>query len=160
VHNYNPNGNSCAKLLSVAMKQQLPEQTSSADKNLEILKAAAQAWLAHSSNLKSDTKEYDVRKGASTRRPSRFQLEVIKQSKQREREADSVWDFSRSLWDPYEIVAVSKRLEMGLQFEHLAPPVPFVGRAEPGQTTKRGRKGSNSLRKLLRRSFSRRIISG
>ncbi|KAF3338018.1 hypothetical protein FCM35_KLT18605 [Carex littledalei] len=142
------------------MKQQLPKHTNKDDPNLEILKAAAQAWLAHSSNPKSSTKEFDMRKGTSMRRPSRFQLEAIKLSKQRERETESGWDFSRSLWDPYEIVAVSKRLELGLLLDHAAAPVPFVSRAEPGWTSKRGRKGSNGLRKLLRRSFPRRLNSG
>lgn len=138
------------------MKQQLREQTEGDDRNLEILKAAAQAWLAHSSNPKSVTQEFDVRKGSAMRQPSRFQLEAIKQQ---ERVVESAWDFSRSLWDPYEIVAVSKRLETGLLLDH-AVPVPFVSRAEPGRTNKRGRKSSNSLRKLIRKSFSRRIISG
>lgn len=157
----NRNGNYSTQLsTSTAMKQQLPEHTNKDNPNLEILKAAAQAWLAHSSNPKSSTKEYDMWKGTSTRKPSRFQLEAIKWSKQREREVASGWDFSHSLWDPYEIVAVTKKLELGLLLDHAAAPVSFASRTEPGRTGKRGRKGSNGLRKLLRRSFPRRLNSG
>jgi hypothetical protein len=57
-------------------------------------------------------KEFDMRKRHLNGGDpcTRFQLEVIKLSKQRGREADFVWDFSRLLWDPYEIVTVSKSL--------------------------------------------------
>ncbi|KAJ3696999.1 hypothetical protein LUZ61_000704 [Rhynchospora tenuis] len=139
------------------MKQQVPEKTNCEDPTLEIVKAAAQAWLAHAANPKSGSKESEMRKDTFMRRPSRFWLEAVKLSKQREKEAQSAWNFSHSLWDPYEIVAVSKRLETGLLLEHV-PPVPFASRAE--SRTKRGRESSNSFRKLLRKSWSRRVSSG
>ncbi|KAJ1696664.1 hypothetical protein LUZ63_005176 [Rhynchospora breviuscula] len=141
------------------MKQKLPEKNNSEDPTLEIVKAAAQAWLAHAAHPKSATKESEMRKDTFMRRPSRFQLEVLKLSKQREKEAQSAWILSHSLWDPYEIVAVSKRLETGLVLEHV-PPVPFANRAESARFTKRGRDSTNSLSKLFRKSWSRRFPIG
>ncbi|KAJ4761968.1 Methylthioribose-1-phosphate isomerase [Rhynchospora pubera] len=141
------------------MKQKLPEKNNTEDPALEIVKAAAQAWLAHAAHPKSATTESEMRKDTFMRRPSRFQLEVLKLSMQREKEAQSAWNFSHSLWDPYEIVAVSKRLETGLVLEHV-PPVPFASRAESGRFTKRGRESTNSFRKLFRKSWSRRVSSG
>ncbi|KAJ8449062.1 hypothetical protein Cgig2_004117 [Carnegiea gigantea] len=85
---------------------------------LEIHKAVAQAWLSHLNNAKlATTTEFDLRKMRFQPKPSRFKLEASKKMKLEDEKKSAngkIWDFSQSLWDSYEIMAVSKRLESGL----------------------------------------------
>ncbi|KAJ3675281.1 hypothetical protein LUZ60_004323 [Juncus effusus] len=145
----------------MAMKKQQPDQQANTDESdLELSKAVAQAWLAHSSYSGLDTKESDAHKGNFKYHPTRFKLEAAKLARQRQ--DDRPWDFAQSLWDTYEIVAVSKRLEFGLVLDQTAPTltVPFVSRVESGRYSKRFRESRNSLRKLFHRSSSKRVESG
>ncbi|PQQ00460.1 uncharacterized protein Pyn_08151 [Prunus yedoensis var. nudiflora] len=86
------------------------------DRELEILKAVAQAWYSHSSGSRP-TSEFDAhRRNFRGRLPSRFKLEAMRKSASASNQVSgyAAWDFGQSLWDAYEIVAVSKRLETGL----------------------------------------------
>ncbi|KAG6517629.1 hypothetical protein ZIOFF_021025 [Zingiber officinale] len=74
--------------------------------SVELLKAVAQAWHAQSGNPKP-TDEFHARLHSyAHRRPSRFKLEAVALAA-----ADANWDFAQSLWDSYEIVMLSKKLE-------------------------------------------------
>ncbi|OMP01006.1 hypothetical protein CCACVL1_03200 [Corchorus capsularis] len=132
-------------------------------KGLEIIKAVAQAWQSHSSSsISRPTNEFDAYRQNFRGKPSRFKLEAMSKSKNKLPHAKDnninvnvngspSWDFKQSLWDSYEIVTVSKKLESGLVFDD-----PFVqkdsGRAQKGQ-----KESKNSLRNLFRRVTSRRF---
>ncbi|CAA6668015.1 unnamed protein product [Spirodela intermedia] len=115
---------------------------------LELLKAVAQAWHGHAGDSGSAA-EFDVaaaacRKGANQSRPTRFRVEAAR----RQVAESQRWDFAQSLWDSYEIVTVSKKLESGLAAEDQnavegGAPVPPGGR----RTKKESKR---SLRNLLR----------
>ncbi|KAF9667924.1 hypothetical protein SADUNF_Sadunf15G0073700 [Salix dunnii] len=89
-------------------------------RQLEILKAVAQAWHGHSGSPRS-TNEYDAYRQNFQRKPSRFKLEAMNKSSAKRVESVS-WDFKQSLWDSHEIVNVSRRLERELVLED-----PFSG---------------------------------
>ncbi|XP_050377863.1 uncharacterized protein LOC126795083 [Argentina anserina] len=119
---------------------------------LEILKAVAQAWQSHSGSSRPMS-EFDARRrNYQGRLPSRFKLEAMRKaatSSASDGGNNAKWDFGQSLWDDYEIVAVSKRLESGLVLD---------GELEgcSDRVHRRRRESKNSLRSLFDRMSSRR----
>ncbi|GFQ05682.1 hypothetical protein PHJA_002712300 [Phtheirospermum japonicum] len=137
-------------------KNQKPGQEH--DHHIEILKAVAQAWHSHSSGSKStstSTSEFDAHRRFFKGRPSRFKIEASNYRKGKYCGTRN-WDFRQSLWDSYEIVSVSKKLETGLVMDD-----PFSGfssnEREKNGETKRRRESKNSLRSLFNRMSSRRF---
>ncbi|GAB4860646.1 hypothetical protein Ancab_035809 [Ancistrocladus abbreviatus] len=115
----------------------------------ELVKAVAQAWLSHSSKSKPTGSEFDARRRNFQTKPSRFKLEALKKAAMRSEK----WDFNQSLWDSYEIVAVSKRLERALVLDY-----EFSGLFDEGKRIVRRKKESkNSLRNLFNNMSSRRF---
>ncbi|XWS47646.1 hypothetical protein CRYUN_Cryun13aG0002000 [Craigia yunnanensis] len=124
------------------------------NKNLEIIKAVAQAWHCHSCSS-TTTNEFDAYRRNFKGKPSRFKLEAMSKPsiKVKDNIATPNWDFGQSLWDSYEIVTVTKKLEAGLVFDD-----PFTGLEEHKSTAHKRRKESkNSLRNLFKRVSSRRF---
>nr|CAD1820078.1 unnamed protein product [Ananas comosus var. bracteatus] len=155
------------------MKKSAEEAETGAD-YLEVLKAAAQAWHAQSGNPKPTSSE--LRTAGSTgssahprRSCSRFRLEAIRSAATADRNGvvgfytnssssssvSGTWDFAQSLWDSYEIVAVSKKLEASLAFdadgEADRRPVPPGRAVVVRRSGKRSRESKNSLRNLFHR---------
>ncbi|KAI0492772.1 hypothetical protein KFK09_027048 [Dendrobium nobile] len=127
------------------------------NQDLELLKAVAQAWHAHAGDA-NPTNEFDARRAARPhlRRPSRFKLEAAAAAAAAAAREDSSWDFSRSLWDSYELITIAKQLEacnLGLDQPMPSPPVSGGGQ-RPG---KRRRESKNSLRSLFSKTSSRRF---
>ncbi|XP_044484094.1 uncharacterized protein LOC123210011 [Mangifera indica] len=121
------------------------------DKNeLEILKAVAQAWHAHSGGSRP-TSEFDAYRRNFRTQPSRFKLEAMNKSSLPPKDSTN-WDFRQSLWDAYELVTVSKKLEAGLVLDH-----PVSGLNDSVQVPKKRRDSKNSLRNLFNRFSSRRF---
>ncbi|PKA55488.1 hypothetical protein AXF42_Ash006690 [Apostasia shenzhenica] len=125
--------------------------------DLELLKAAAQAWLARA-GAANPADVFAARRFASARRrPSRFKLEAEAATRA------SAWDFSRSLWDPYEIVTIAKKLEAcSLDLDRPFPspgpsPPPSLEASGSRRKGKRPRESKNSIRSLLHRAYSRRF---
>ncbi|EHA8587887.1 hypothetical protein COCNU_scaffold003477G000010 [Cocos nucifera] len=117
------------------------------DEDLEILKAVAQAWHAQSGNHRP-TQEFDAQKNNHfKRKPSRFKLEAIAMAS---KPSQSNWDFSQSLWDSYEIVTLSKKLEANLALDQ-----PMPSSTESTRPGKRARESKNSFRNLLQRTSSK-----
>ncbi|XP_051123274.1 uncharacterized protein LOC127246103 [Andrographis paniculata] len=133
-------------------KQQQQEQD---QEHIEILKAVAQAWHGHSSSSKASDapSEFDAhRRYFKGGKPTRFRLEAMSMATKNHRFSTS-WDFRQSLWDSYEIVAVSKRLEEGLVLDaDTENPSPA-----PRHGVKRRKESRNSLRSLFDRMSSRRF---
>ncbi|CAO2826443.1 unnamed protein product [Amaranthus hypochondriacus] len=125
---------------------------------VEIYKTVAQAWHSHFNHAREATSEFDVRRRNFQGTPSRFKLEfedMIKMKKQNEAQ-DALWNFNHSLWDPYEIVAVSKRLESGLVLNCDFDDLKNID--ENMKVYKRKKESKNSLRKLFNMmSNSRRL---
>ncbi|CAI9112751.1 OLC1v1013240C1 [Oldenlandia corymbosa var. corymbosa] len=139
---------------------------------LEITKAVAQAWYGRSTSSKSSsTTEFDTpRRQNFKSRPSRFKLEAMRKaslpsttssSSRSEFEngssfsATTSWDFGQSLWDSYEIVAISKRLERGLALDYT-----FCLENDEVRINgfyKKKKESKNSLRNLLNKMSSRRF---
>ncbi|KAK4438546.1 hypothetical protein Salat_0189000 [Sesamum alatum] len=123
----------------------------------EVLKAVAQAWHGHSSSSKSSTttttSEFDAHRRYFKGRPSRFKLETMNVADKRE-QCGTSWDFGQSLWDSYEIVAVSKKLETGLVLDN---PFSSASNVQGHGVVKRRKEGKNSLRNLFSRVSSRRF---
>ncbi|KAI3969998.1 hypothetical protein MKW92_041650 [Papaver armeniacum] len=125
-------------------------------KNMNLkYKAVAQAWHGRSGNSRPII-EFEAYRDSYKCRPSRFRREAMNKSSSKESEAaaHSSWDFGQSLWDSYEIVNLSKRLETGLMLEKsinhatledMRPKLPY---------NKRRRESKNSLRNLLHRMSS------
>ncbi|GAV65134.1 hypothetical protein CFOL_v3_08649 [Cephalotus follicularis] len=111
------------------------------EQELEILKAVAQAWHSHSGSSKV-TNEYDAHRRNFKSQPSRFKVEAMNKSLGKD-VASAHWDFGQSLWDSYEIVAVSKRLT-GLDYM--------------SRVRRRPKEKKNSLRNLFNRTCSRRFV--
>ncbi|XP_009362938.2 uncharacterized protein LOC103952950 [Pyrus x bretschneideri] len=130
------------------MKQNL--QLEDVDRELEIIKAVAQAWYSHSGNSQPMS-EFDARrrnyKGKS---PSRFKLEAMRKSSSASAHQSGYekWDFGQSLWDAYEIVAMSKRLETGLVLDELE---------SSARVHRKRRESKHSLRSFFNTMFSRRF---
>ncbi|CAN6441314.1 unnamed protein product [Victoria cruziana] len=115
----------------------------------EITKAVAQAWHGHSGSTRS-IKEWEAHKANYRSQPSRFKIEAMKKMA---KEAAQRWDFKESLWDSYEIVAVSKQLETRLCLETIPPSSIF---SSSNNNNNKRKESKNSLRRLLTRSRSRR----
>ncbi|KAL7222773.1 hypothetical protein ACSBR1_024468 [Camellia fascicularis] len=104
---------------------------------LELLKAVAQAWHGHSS-CSRPASEFDARRLNFKSMPTRFKLEAMKEIR------NAHWDFGQSLWDSYEIVTVSKRIEAGLVLDHEFPVLD-----DSSMSHKKNKQSKNSLRKLF-----------
>ncbi|KAL3628899.1 hypothetical protein CASFOL_027945 [Castilleja foliolosa] len=129
--------------------------------HIEILKAVAQAWHSHSisSSKPSSTSEFDAHRRFFKVRPSRFKIEATTTSfnspnfrRGNYNCSSRNWDFKQSLWDSYEIVSVSKKLETGLLMDDPFSGLPSNGRGN-GEA-KRRRESKNSLRSLFNRMAS------
>ena len=120
--------------------------------NLEIIKAVAQAWHAHSTNTRPSN-EFDAHRLNFKSKPSRFKLEAMSLNTSTKDTSSTSrntrWDFGQSLWDSYEIVNVSKKLEAGLVLDHQFD--------DPSRLPKRRKESKNSLRNLLNSISSRRF---
>ncbi|KAK3227313.1 hypothetical protein Dsin_007175 [Dipteronia sinensis] len=117
---------------------------------LEIVKTVAQAWYGHSGSSRT-TNEFDAYRRNFRGQPSRFKLEAMNKLPSSSTAKDR-WDFRQSLWDSYEIVTVSKRLEAGLTLDDQ-----FTGLDDQSRKLHRKCKESkNSLRNLFNRLSSRR----
>lgn len=122
--------------------------------DIELLKAVAQAWHGHLSSSKSNgtTSEFDAHKRFFKGRPTRFKLEAISRASRKQDQCNASWDFGQSLWDSYEIVTVSKKLERGLMLDS-----PFSALGEGEFVVKKRKESKNSLGSLLRFSSSKRF---
>ncbi|KAJ1413214.1 hypothetical protein SESBI_19759 [Sesbania bispinosa] len=116
--------------------------------DLEVLKAVAQAWYNHSGNSRPMS-EFDAHRRNFKGKPSRFKLEALNKPSIR----DTIWDFRHSLWDPYELVTVSRRIETGLVLDN--PFDDFCG--SPPIQPRRKPESKNSLRNLFNNLSSRRF---
>ena len=132
------------------MKKKTEHEEDEHQRDLEILKAVAQAWHGHSGSSRS-TNEYDAYRQNFRSKPSRFKLEAMNKSSAKRVESVS-WDFKQSLWDSYEIVNVSRRLERELVLED-----PFSGVDTQRRVYSKKRESKNSLRKLFNLMSSRRF---
>ncbi|GER56772.1 proline-tRNA ligase [Striga asiatica] len=124
----------------------------------EILKAVAQAWHGHSASSKpaKPASEFDARRQFFKKRPSRFKTEASFYGGKKDSCGPTGWDFGQSLWDSYEIVSVSKKLETGLVMDEY----PFSDGPEKVLFGRRGKESRNSLRRLFNRvSSSRRFTA-
>lgn len=132
-----------------AMKKR-PRLQQHQPQDLELLKAVAQAWYSHSGTSKPMS-EFDARRRNFKGNPSRFKLEAL--NKQPSSSRDTYWDFQQSLWDSYELVTVSRRIEAGLTldnpFDELCGSTPIQPRRKP--------ESKNSLRNLFNFMSSRRF---
>ncbi|CAN6238515.1 unnamed protein product [Urochloa humidicola] len=134
------------------------------DVDVELLKAVAQAWHAHSGNPRPSRAGGDdsdagalPRAGAARHRPSRFKLEAMAAAAEAAPPLETAaWDFAQSLWDSYELVAVARKLESGLNIaDHAAAAA--AAPAVPWGAGKRVMESGRRLRSLFLRSTSRRI---
>lgn len=146
------------------MKQNKPEEVAHQHgKNkreqmeLEIIKAVAQAWHSHFNDAKEATSEFDARRQNFRNKPSRFKLEVeaLNKLKVDEEAKKAIWNFNQSLWDPFEIVAVSKRLETGLVLNYDFDDIHNLN--EQLREFKKRKESKNSLRNLFNIMSSRRF---
>ncbi|XP_029122335.2 uncharacterized protein [Elaeis guineensis] len=117
------------------------------DGDLELLKAVAQAWHAQSGKPRPTQESDAQKKNHFKRQPSRFKLEAIAMAS---KASQSNWDFSQSLWDAYEIVTLSKKLEANLALDQ-----PMLSPPESTRPGKRARESKNSLKNLLQRTSSK-----
>lgn len=131
------------------------DETQAKQQELEIFKAVAQAWHGHSGSSRATT-EFDARRLNFRAQPSRFRLEAMNRNKSSSLSkgyrcpGSGYWDFGQSLWDSYEILAVSRKLESGMVLDD-----PFSG--DPtGRVIGRRRESKNSLRNLFNLVSSRR----
>ncbi|GAV77597.1 hypothetical protein CFOL_v3_21068 [Cephalotus follicularis] len=110
---------------------------------------SSRLWHSHSGSSKV-TNEYDAHRRNFKSQPSRFKVEAMNKSLGKD-VASAHWDFGQSLWDSYEIVAVSKRLEALLDN-------PFTGLDYLSRVRRRPKEKKNSLRNLFNRTCSRRFV--
>lgn len=130
------------------------------EREVEIMKAVAQAWYNHSKSL-GPTNEFDARKRNFRGKFSRFKIEAMTKrssssslSSSSNSKANSSWDFGQSLWDSYEIVTLSKRLETGLVFDN-----PFSDQPHSGsdRVHRKRKESKHSLRNLFSQMSLRRF---
>ncbi|PPS08811.1 hypothetical protein GOBAR_AA11839 [Gossypium barbadense] len=146
------------------MKKKQLQPQHDINKDLQIIKAVAQAWHSHSGTSRS-TNEFDAYPRRHFKaRPSRFKLEAmsnpsVKLKDERTSIANTPhWDFAQSLWDSYELVTLAKKLETALVLDD---PFSAAGSELEGNSSraqKRGKESKNSLRNLLKRVSSRRFV--
>ncbi|CAO2046417.1 unnamed protein product [Urochloa humidicola] len=142
-------------------------KSSAGDADVELLKAVAQAWHAQSGNPRpsraSDAggDDNDAAAGAGARprvrhRPSRFKLEAMAAAAAvPPREA--AWDFAQSLWDTYELVAVTRKIESSLAIADHAAAATTAAPAVPRGAGKWARESGRKLRSRFLRSTPRRF---
>lgn len=123
--------------------------------DFEVLKAVAQAWYSHSGTCKPMS-EFEAHRRNFRGKPSRFKLEALNkpQASSSSRDTTTIyWDFQQSLWDSYELVTVSRRIETGLTldnpFDELCGSPPIQQKRKP--------ESKNSLRNLFNLMSSRRF---
>ncbi|KAI6682808.1 hypothetical protein NL676_028721 [Syzygium grande] len=139
------------------MKKKQPENHEP-EQELEILKTVAQAWHSHSNSSGAATSsEFDARRLNFKSRPSRFRVEAmnsksIAPSKGKDGLGGGPWDFRQSLWDSYEIVTVTRKLEARLNLDD-----PFGELPRAGTVIRRERESRNCLRNLFNLVSSRRF---
>ncbi|KAL1201239.1 hypothetical protein V5N11_031023 [Cardamine amara subsp. amara] len=121
-------------------------------KRVELMKAAAQAWLSHSQTSKRTVLEFEAkRKQAFVKgKASRFKTEALS-TKHHHHPSFLNWEFGQSLWDSHEILSVSKKLERELTLEEHSSLSSDNGYK---MKKKKNRKSRNSLRSLFARSSS------
>ncbi|XP_071729339.1 uncharacterized protein [Rutidosis leptorrhynchoides] len=134
------------------MKKKI-EQTEE-QQELEIIKAVAQAWLGHTTTTSSPspTNEFDTRRLKFKNQPTRFKVEANTKPSRNNHHNNKVttpWDFKQSLWDSYELVAVSRRLETGLLSDN------EFNESSKGNGRKKKKESRNSLRNILNRTSRR-----
>lgn len=147
-------------------KKQQDEEEEEEDedgKDLEIIKAVAQAWHGHSESSRT-TSEFNAHRHSFKTGPTRFKLEAAATKVSVSSSSSSLttsdkngftsWDFGQSLLDSYEIVAVSKKLETGLVLDNT---VSFLD--DPKGSSKRRKESKNSLRNLFGRLSSSKRFS-
>ena len=120
--------------------------------DLEILKAVAQAWYSHSGSSRPMS-EFEAHRRNFKGKPSRFKLEAMSKSSTRDTSSVPYWDFQQSLWDSYELVTVSRRIETGLALDN---PFDNLGGSIRSQR-RRKPESKNSLRNLFNHLSSRRF---
>jgi hypothetical protein len=121
--------------------------------DLEILKAVAQAWHSHSGSSRP-MNEFDAPRRNFKGNPSRFKLQATSKSSAKDVNSKvATWDFGQSLCDSYEIVTLSKRLEVGLLE---SDNIPFTGLDSQSRVHRRRKESKHSLRNLLNKISSRR----
>ncbi|KAI3991736.1 hypothetical protein MKX01_038134 [Papaver californicum] len=129
-------------------------EVSEEEHELEIHKAVAQAWHGRSGNSRPII-EFEAYRNSYKDRPTRFKREAMnKLSSKESEEAHNNWDFGQSLWDSYEIVNLSKRLETGLMLETSINHATLEDMRPKSSYNKRRRESKNSLRNLLHRMSS------
>ncbi|CAL0306786.1 unnamed protein product [Lupinus luteus] len=134
-----------------------PELEEEHQQDMEILKAVAQAWYSHSGNSRPIS-VFDAHRRGFKAKPSRFKVEAMrKPSSSRDTSlAATHWDFKQSLWDSYELVTISRRIEVGLTLDDN----PFDDLTGSVRVDRRSKKESmNSLRNLFNNLSSRRFNS-
>ncbi|XP_020213599.1 uncharacterized protein LOC109797859 [Cajanus cajan] len=113
--------------------------------HLEVLKAVAQAWYNHSGTSKPMS-EFDAHRRNFRGKPSRFKLEAL--NKPPTSSKNTYWDFQHSLWDSYELVTVSRRIETGLAldnpFDQLCGSAPIQRKPKPERCIRIILKGQRS----------------
>ncbi|XP_022562751.2 uncharacterized protein LOC111208196 [Brassica napus] len=122
-------------------------------KRVEVMKAAAQAWLSRSQNSESTVLEFEARRKHAFVRgnPSRFKMEALLSTTKRHRHHSFLdWEYGQSLWDPYEILSVFKKLERALTLEEHT----F---SADNAIKKKNRDSRKSLKSLFTTSSSRRF---
>ncbi|KAK7291602.1 hypothetical protein RIF29_06876 [Crotalaria pallida] len=139
------------------MKKKL-EHEEEHQQDLEILKAVAQAWYNHSCNSRpmSEFGSHRTHRRDFKDKPSRFKVEAMRNSSSSKdiSPAATYWDFKQSLWDSYELVTVSRRIEVGLALDDN----PFDDLTGTIRVHRRSKKESkNSLRNLFNNMSSRRF---
>ncbi|XP_054804506.1 uncharacterized protein LOC129307674 [Prosopis cineraria] len=124
-------------------------------RDLEILKAVAQAWYSHSGNSRPIS-EFDARRRNFEGKPSRFHPQALttRSSTMEELSVAPAWDFNQSLWDSYELVTVSRRLETALGLD---TDDPFSASSLSRFHRRRRQESKNSLRNLFNQMSSRRF---
>ncbi|XP_013597182.1 PREDICTED: uncharacterized protein LOC106305348 [Brassica oleracea var. oleracea] len=129
------------------------EEEEEVKKRVEVMKAAAQAWLSRSQNSESTVLEFEARrKHAFVRgKPSRFKMEALLSTTKKHRHHSFLdWEYGQSLWDPYEILSVFKKLERALTLEEHT----F---SADNAIKKKNRDSRKSLKSLFTTSSSRRF---
>ncbi|KAF4364308.1 hypothetical protein G4B88_028428 [Cannabis sativa] len=157
--------------------EQVEEKVDNNKREVEIMKAVAQAWYNHGGSSRP-LNEFDARKTYSFRGswPSRFKLEAMKKRNKNngsnnmsssaapnninyycnETSSSPSWDFGQSLWDSYEIVTVSKRLETGLVLDSSFSEIDNNNNNSSVKKS-RTKESKNSLRNLFNQMSSRRF---
>lgn len=143
-------------------KKKLEEHEQQHHRDIEVLKAVAQAWYSHSGSCRP-MNEFDTRPRNFKGKPSRFKLETLTKSSSSSTAttnpasaATCCWDFQQSLWDPYELVTVSRRIETGLALDN---PFDELCGSPLIQPRRKPRESKNSLRNLFNNMSSRRFNS-